>query len=251
MAIIKHDRGTIVKFLLKIILIMAICSVVVIFALSYIAFDNARRSSEGSVVMALENATYTQLGGPKDGQEIAIFKTSVGEFRVALYREFAPNTVEYFVSSAKEGKYDGVKILLGSNGVYSVAGAEEYDGTVMEHEINENLWTFKGAVCAITNDPTSTDVGSRLLFVDSYEFTDTELEQLGTLATNYGGEEIIRTYIDNGGVLNFAGQYTTFGQVYDGMEVYEKLSAIRFNAENATAEEEITIESVEISTYKE
>ena len=52
-------------------------------------------------------------------------------------------------------------------------------------------------------------------------------------------------------MLNFAGQYTTFGQVYDGMEVYEKLSAIRFNAENATAEEEITIESVEISTYKE
>lgn len=250
MAIIRQDRGAVIKTLLKIILIMALCSVAVIFALSYIAFDNAKRSSEGSVGMDMENATYTQLDGPTENQEIAIFTTSVGEFRVALYRDFAPNTVEYFVNSAKAGKYDGTRIILGSDGVYSIAGGEEYDGTAMEHEINENLWTFKGAVCAITDNTDSTDVGSRLLFVNHYEFTDTELEQLGTLATNYGGEDIIRKYIDNGGVLNFAGQFTTFGQVYEGMEVYEQLSGIRFNAETSEAEEEIIIEKVEISTYK-
>ena len=113
------------------------------------------------------------------------------------------------------------------------------------------MWTFKGAVCAVSPNYDSSDVGNRLLFVNTIEYDEDMINQLNQLKKDYGNEALIDNYIEHGGVLNFAGKYTVFGQVFEGMEVYEEICNIPNDAEARTKfTEEVKIESIEITTYK-
>lgn len=245
----KDGRKEMIKALLKIVVGMSLLSLLVILGITVFQFVSAYNNM-GDLHLDADNATYTQLDGPTEGQEIAIVKTNKGEFRIALYREYAPEAVENFVNTVNSGYYNGLPVLSGVTDRYFICGKTESDGVSFAPEITENLWPFKGAVCAVTEDYTSSNSGNRLLFVNSIEFTDDVLSELGTIATNYGGEELIRKFIDNGGVLNFAGKYTVFGQVYEGMDVYELVSGVPNTDDTSTVfAEEIIIESIEISTY--
>ncbi len=49
-----------------------------------------------------------QLEAPKKGEEIAVFKTSMGDIKVRLFPDAAPKAVENFKTHTKNGYYNGL-----------------------------------------------------------------------------------------------------------------------------------------------
>lgn len=244
-----NGRGLLLKTLFKVTAVLAVVSASILIAISIVEW-RAAESKFGGLDIDLANATFTQLDEIEEGRQIAIVKTDRGEFKVALFPEFAPNTVDNFIKTAESGFYDGTTIISGISGVYFIGGNPE-DTTSLPHEITEHMWTFKGAVCAVSPNYDSSDVGNRLLFVNTIEYDEDTITQLEALKKDYGNEALIDNYIEHGGVLNFAGKYTVFGQVFEGMEVYEEICGISNDAEARTKfTEEVKIESIEITTYK-
>ena len=230
------------KLMLKIALVIFGITAVLVIIMTIVSYFAGNK-----VKIDIENASFTQLDPVKDGQETAVIKTSLGEMKLALFREFAPNTVENFVTKAMAGYYDGTLIMESEPTVYFIGGntADTNDKTKIENEISPNLWPFKGAVCSIGNDR-SINGGNNLLFVNSIEFTDDIKEQMKSIDEN---GKLSEQFIENGGIPNFVGQYTVFAQVYEGMDVFEKISNAVCDEESKQPVEYITIESIIISTY--
>ncbi len=242
-------RGLLLKTLFKVTIILAVCSLSLVIALSLVEW-NAAESKFGDLDIDLANATFTQLDEIEEGRQIAVVKTDRGEFKIALFPEYAPNTVDNFIKSAESGLYDNKAVISGISGTYFIGGNAE-DTTALPHEISEHMWTFRGAVCAVSQNYDSNDVGNRLLFVNTIEYDEETIAQLEKLKSQYGNEALIDNYIEHGGVLNFAGKYTVFGQVFEGMDVYEEICSIPNDADARTKfTEEVIIESIEITTYK-
>ena len=232
--------------LFKVTIIMLIISVAMV---SIIIFLNSFGGGK-KVKLDATKATTTQLETPKNGQEIAIIKTNMGDMKVALYTEYAPKAVENFVSLAKSGYYNGTYIFQDEPTVYFIGGGKNKDGSggekkTMDNEITANLWPFKGSLCSIGDGDTNCS-GNKIMFVNSIEFTDKIKEQMKSASKN---EKLTNAFINNGGIPNFVGQYTVFAQTYEGMDVFEKISAVSSDKNTKQPSQDIIIESVEISTY--
>ena len=84
----------------------------------------------------------------------------MGTFKIALYREYAPETVKRFVDLANQGYYDGKYIFRVEKGRYFLGGTTNANGVIVkkeepdydnemtntEIEVNKNLWPLKGAI---------------------------------------------------------------------------------------------------------
>ena len=55
---------------------------------------------------------------------------------------------------------------------------------------------------------------------------------------------------DPGGALSSAGGHTVFAQVIDGMDVVDKIAAVKVNSETNKPDTDVVLKSVEITTYK-
>ena len=78
------------------------------------ALDNLKKNGyDVSLLSAIVNYADKedfgfQLNNPKKGDTIAVLHTSMGDITFRFFPEYAPNTVNNFISLAKAGKYDGV-----------------------------------------------------------------------------------------------------------------------------------------------
>ena len=92
--------------------------------------------------------------------------------------------------------------------------------------------------------------GSRILFVDTVEFTDEFKEELDSAG---GNTELVETFKSKGGIPNFSQQYTIFGQVYDGFEAYDAVcrAEVMKDDDDLRPKKDIIIKKAYISTYGE
>lgn len=230
-------------------------------------------SQKDQIVIDPDTLELVQLQDPQEGDPIAVVETSLGEVRMVLYPEYAPNTVQNFIDLAESGYYNDTYVFHSEDGVYSAAGAKLKDGTMpdgydtshelVERELHQNLWPFKGAVCALN---TTVDrglkemffgggtyyCGSRFAFLNTIEFTDEIKDELMQVS---GSEILSEAFIENGGIPNFSQQMTVIGQVYEGMDVVEKLSSLEVTESEEAVykipKEDIKIISIEIGEYSE
>lgn len=225
------------KYLIIILLVLAVLLVI---------FGLVRGS--GSDAIDLATITMTQLDAPKKGQEIAIISTNKGEMRYALYPEFAPKTVENFKSLVAEGYYNDSFIFDNTEGVYFVGGAQNSDGSSnvkkpsIKQELSTALWPFKGSLCSLGKGKKG---GAGLLFVNSIDFTPETIAEMEKTGEN----PLTDAFIKNGGIPNFVRQYSVFAQIYDGLDVFETISATKSDLETRRPMEEIKIIKIEISTF--
>ncbi len=207
-----------------------------------------------------------QLDGPKEGDPIAIVETSIGEYRFVLYPEYSPNAVANFTELAKQGYYDNTYVFHSESGAYSAAGAPNKDGTandksheLVERELHQNLWPFKGAVLSMntTIDQNWKEKlfgggtyynGSRFMVLNTVEFNDEFKEELKEVSES---EALADAFIKNGGIPNFSQQMTVIGQTYSGMDVVEKLASLETqNTGNYKYPvDDVMIRSIKIGTY--
>ena len=203
---------------------------------------------------------FIQFDEPEDGQTIAIIKTSKGDMTAVLYPEYAPNTVDNFVNRANDGYYDNTKVFNIFRDYYAATGSSSDDGStgvsndgnLIKNECTPKLWPFKGALCSL-----STTLGygdSRYLICNTIEFNDEAFAELrGVVDSNKEQlfpEELIDAWAEHGAIPQYSGLFTVFGQIIDGMDVFEDILAVGSDSETLVPNEDIIIYTVEITEYK-
>lgn len=252
---------------LKIIIVLTF----VMFGLTIILlyFSAKRQENDRYIVIDPDTMKLIQLEAPKEGDPIAIVDTTLGEFRFVLYPEQSPNAVKNFTELAESGYYDGTYVYNSESGVYASAGSKQKDGELsedcdssrelIERELDQDLWPFRGAVCMLNTSKESTFKqklmgggkffnGSRFALVNSIEFTD-ELRQ--ELLDASQSQELGEAFLEVGGVPNFSQQMTIIGQTYEGLDVIDAITnvEVRNDGHNKAPVDDIIINSIKIDSY--
>ena len=234
---------------------IAVCFVLV-FALLYACTGKTEK-------VDYSDAKVIQMDQPKDDAPVVVFETSMGTFKAVLYPDEAPNYYEYFTKLVNDGYYEGTYVNMVQNDVFFMGGTKtetgdansETDTTQIEAEKSKNMWPLKGSLAAYTDQTgflfwKKSVSTSYLLFINEYKLTDEENSQLDEVTDI--NPEVPDAYRKYGGVINFAQQYTVFGQVYDGMDIYETICTQDVtDSETLKPAKAITFDKVYMSTYGE
>lgn len=178
-----------------------------------------------SIFTACTMTKFDQTDLPVKGEKIAILTTNFGEIKIRLFSNKAPETVKNFIELTNQGKYENVtfhRIVPGfviqggdfekgnGTGGYSYKGP----GTEIDNEIDPELSHIQGAVSMANAGPNTN--GSQFFIVLP---------------------ETRATFLD--------GDYSIFGQVYEGMKVVDAIAAVQTD-DNDMPLEKVMIEKVEI-----
>lgn len=168
-----------------------------------------------------------QLDKPAKDSEVAIMETEAGTIKMCFYPEYAPKAVENFLTHAKEGYYDGLTfhriiqdfMIQGGDPNGNGTGGESIWGEGFGEEISENLRHFRGAVCMAKSQLPNSQ-GSQFYIVDGIDIPDSLLKQMEDAQWP---QAVIDAYQELGGYPMLDYGYTVFGQVFEGMDVVDKL----------------------------
>ena len=206
-----------------------------------------------------------QFATPSDGDLIAIFTTSLGEVRAVLYPDAAPMAVYYFVGLARTGFYlktviwgslFGFGVLVGDGSGTGSGGSTIWSNNPYPLEADAGLKHYAGALCAaFASGGDVTGGNSQFYFVqalpDSVDKTQQE-----ALAQNGYSESQIAAYAAAGGLPYLDNTDTVFGQVYQGMDVVDKMACVDTQQDEEgnetwrpTEEDTIIIQKVTIANY--
>lgn len=151
--------------------------------------------------------------------QIVTLHTNVGDIKIKLFRDEAPNIAENFYQLAKAGRYDDtafhrvIKGFIIQGGDYENGdgtGGAAYNGKYLEDEISENLSHVRGAISMANRGPNTN--GSQFFIVhEDAQFLD--------------------------------GRHTIFGQVVSNMSVIDRIARIRTDLTDRPVEP-VVIESI-------
>ena len=203
---------------------------------------------------ALEKAAK-QMEMPKTGEQIAIFHVKdFGDIKVKFFENVAPKAVENFVTHAKEGYYNGVTfhrvmnefMIQGGDPLGNGRGGESIWGKGFDEELSTDVLPYRGALCMASSGFGTSSLGSQFYIVQAHYNSSRE-----AYMQYYGLTNLIEAWKTYGGDLaNLVGygQYTTFGQVFEGMDVVDAIAQVETNSSDKPLSD-VIIESIEITTY--
>ncbi len=216
-----------------------------------------------------------------------------GTVKAKLFPEIAPKGVDNFIKLANNGYYEGKTIhrvmadfmLQGGSLNGDGTGGEAADGGSFGIEPNYNARHFYGALCYanaagqnttqfyivnnkqeqnlsdISTDTVMMYIAQYEMYRDMYEDGTMEYSYYNSLVVNYenlldmisNATDEVKEQYKSGGTPSLDGGYTVFGQVYEGFDVIDAVSACNV-VENSGGElskpvDTIKITSVKISKY--
>lgn len=227
---------------------------------------------------------------PKEGDLIATFEIEgFGTIKAVLFPEAAPTGVENFQKLCEAEYYKGLKIHRVIKDFMLQGGSLNGDGTGGEAlvnggsfgiETNDNLRHYYGALCyANAGGQNSTQfyiVNNKVYDpaedIKAIEESMPELRELLKQAENAGESDAVEyyksyedaytklletlpSYAGRGGYPSLDGSYTVFGQVYEGFDVIDSISAVEteLGSDKAMSKpvKDIVITNVYVSNYTE
>ena len=203
-----------------------------------------------------ENMALEQLELPAKGEEIAVITTNHGDIKIRLFPEIAPKAVENFKTHAKNGYYNGLTfhrvmndfMIQGGDPQGTGMGGESIWGTPFEDEFDINYRNFRGSLSMANSGPNSN--GSQFFIVQNSEVEEGIIEQMRELGEEKGYPELVAdAYEELGGAYWLDFKHTVFGQVFEGMDVVDKIAAVETN-ENDKPVEDVIMKKVKIVKYK-
>lgn len=212
------------------------------------------KQSEEKVVDTIDykSAAEKQMSMPEKGETIAIFHIkNYGDIKVKFFEKVAPKAVENFITHAKEGYYDGLIfhrvinefMIQGGDPEGTGYGGESIWGEGFGTELDYNLVPYRGSLCmAMSSMPNS--IGSQF-FITQANYSETMNSMLKSGGYPSG---LLEEYKNYGGYLSLYLQYTVFGQVYEGIEVVDKIAETATDS-NDKPLEDVIIEKIDITTY--
>lgn len=190
-----------------------------------------------------DDAVGFQLDEPAAGEEVAVIETSEGTVKIRLFPDSAPIGVANFKGLVNKGYYDGLSfhrivtdfVAQTGDPTGTGTGGKSLWGDEFETEVNNNLLHLKGAV-AYANRGAGTN-SSQIYFV-----TCTEVDEQD-LITYPRSKDERDLYAEYGGTpyLDYAKSYTVFGQVYEGLDVLDKINKCGSAETEGTPTKEVTI----------
>ena len=225
-----------------------------------------------------DGTNFPQLAEPEKGEEIAVLTTNMGTIKIKLCPEQAPKAVENFKGLINKGYYDGLKfhrvindfMIQGGDPNGNGTGGESIWGGKFDDEFSGDLYHFRGAL-AYANSGANTN-GSQFYIVQAPKIQDGYFDNVDDIIKQYGDDQILtdqssgkifrtnyseearKDYEEMGGTPHLDFGYTVFGQVFEGMDVVDKIASVETTdpngtGENSTPKEDIIIEKAEIVKY--
>ena len=206
------------------------------------AAKNENNTSKGGTFDMVLSGSYTKLSdvpapdlskidteyqnaAPQKGDVVAILHTNHGDIKMKFFPEVAPKAVNNFIALAKAGKYNNtifhrvIEDFMIQGGDYT-----NFDGTGGESIYGENF---------------------------GYEVCDYTLNNRGAVAMAHSSmpdSNGSQFYICQQNSNWLDGQYTVFGQVYEGIEVVDEIAKVAKNGESPV--EKVTLDSVEVTAFQ-
>jgi len=147
---------------------------------------------------------FNQKAAPTKGEEIVVIKTNKGDIKLRLFPEYAPKTVENFKKLANDKFYNGLIFHRIIQGFMIQGGDPDGNGTggpgyTIPAEFTPKLVHFPGALATARlggpMNPTKASSGSQFYIVhEDARFLD--------------------------------GEYTVFGQVFEGMDIVNTIAEV-------------------------
>lgn len=217
-----------------------------------------------------------QFKAPKKGQDIAVMKVKdYGDIKIMLFKKEAPKAVENFTTHAKDGYFDGLTfhrviadfMIQGGDPEGNGTGGESIWGEPFEDEFSSNLRNFTGALSMANSAPGTN--GSQFFIVNAPPMDEATLkatvdsvkanrEQIKAGQThidpayankygelNYDNADKAK-YAEVGGTPHLDKVHTVFGQVYEGMDIVQKIMEVD-KGEGDVPITPVVIESVTLS----
>ena len=198
-----------------------------------------------------KSAAEKQMAMPNSGDTVAIMHIKdYGDVKFKFFEDVAPKAVENFLTHAREGYYNGLTFHRVINEFMIQGGDPEGDGTGGESiwgegfgtELDYTLVPYRGSLCmAMSSLPNS--IGSQFFITQAHYSEDMYSYLKNSLPVS-----LMNQYKEYGGYLSLYMQYTVFGQVYEGMDIIDKIAAVETD-ENDKPITDVVIESIEVTTY--
>ena len=192
---------------------------------------------------------FPQLNELHTSNPLVTVHTNHGDFKLELFPEIAPKTVENFVTHAKNGYYNGVIfhrviedfMIQGGDPTGTGMGGESIYGRTFEDEFSREAFNLYGALSMANAGPNTN--GSQFFIVTAKQVPAQMLKQLKD-----GGwpEEIVEEYAKIGGTQWLDHRHTVFGRVVEGMDVVLEIEGVKRNGQDRPFED-VVIESMEVN----
>jgi cyclophilin family peptidyl-prolyl cis-trans isomerase len=207
----------------------------VLFSLVIIVIAFSIYSFSGSSLIKTQNTMAA------DTVKKICITTSYGDIKIKLYNE-TPKHRDNFVKLVKEAYFDGVLfhrvikefMIQGgdpdSKNADSTAilgnGGPNY--TIPAEILSPKLFHKRGALgAARDNNPAKASSGSQFYIVQGRTFTDAELLSFSQKTGKPVTTEQNTAYKTVGGTPGLDGDYTVFGEVYEGMSVVDQIASAK------------------------
>lgn len=237
--------------------------------------SNSEKNVNTVATSNTEKKVGYQLEAPQNGEEIAIVNTSMGQFKMRFFPEAAPKTVENFKTHSKNGYYNGRIfhrvienfMIQGGDPNGNGTGGESIWGKPFEDEFSDKLFNITGSV-AMANSGKNTN-GSQFFINQGGNESFSGWEYFQQVYDRYKDnknvsiidmskitDEIKNLYNNNGGNPHLDGAFnsqnkghTVFAQVFEGMEVIDKIARVEKNSADKPLTD-VVIENIEITKFE-
>jgi len=186
-----------------------------------------------------------------------LIETNKGNITIMLYDE-TPQHRDNFIKLVNDGFYEGLlfhrvinhfmiqggdpdskdakpKTVLGGGG----------PGYNVPAEFVSKYYHKKGALAAAREgdnvNPNKESSGSQFYIVHGRTFSDNDLDNIETRMNKNFTDEQRETYKTKGGSPHLDGDYTVFGEVIEGLDIIDKIAAVRVGKNDRPIEDVIII----------
>ena len=188
----------------------------------------------------------------EEKETIVVIKTSMGTIKAKLYND-TPLHRDNFIKLVNEGWYNGSPFHRVIK-EFMIQGGQNADGRLdpgytVPAEFKSNHFHKKGALAAARQgdqvNPKKASSGSQFYIVQGKVYDDKTLDMLESRMGKVFSAKERQAYKTVGGTPFLDGEYTVYGEVTEGLEVVDKIAAVKTGAMDVPVEP-VTIISVTI-----
>ena len=219
--------------------------------------ENTTENAKTRVVDTIDYkaAAEKQLAMPEKGDTVAVIKVKdYGAIKVKFFEDVAPKAVENFLTHAKNGYYDGVIfhrvindfMIQTGDPLGNGTGGESIWGEGFGEELDFELVPYRGALSMASTGKGRNGLGSQFYIVQgkyNHEYDNYMQEN------NFPNGLIEQYRIHGGYPTSLYLNYTIFGQVYEGMDIVDKIAAVETDVTNDKPYKDVLVEKIIVTEY--
>ena len=185
-------------------------------------------------------------------ETVVVIKTSMGTMKAKLYND-TPQHRDNFIKLVNEGWYNGSPFHRVIK-EFMIQGGQNADGRLdpgytVPAEFKDNHFHKKGALAAARQgdqvNPKKASSGSQFYIVQGKVYDDKWLDMFENRSGKVLSAKQRQAYKTVGGTPHLDGDYTVFGEVIEGLDIVDKIAAVKTGYMDVPVEA-VTIISVTI-----